>query len=65
MMQQLVQLLGYGLNDQTFDSLQGQRFFFVRCVFLWWWPWRLLSCMMVTPCSLVMCEYSVYLLLCL
>ena len=32
MMQQLVQLLGFGLNDQTFDSLQGQRFFFVRCV---------------------------------
>jgi hypothetical protein len=30
-MQLLVQLLGYGLNHQTFDSLQGQRFFFVRC----------------------------------
>jgi hypothetical protein len=29
-MQLLVRLLGYGLNDQTFDSLQGQ-IFLVRC----------------------------------
>jgi hypothetical protein len=33
--------------------------------FLWWWLWRLLSCTMVIPCSLVMCEYSVSLILCL
>jgi hypothetical protein len=32
--------------------------FLCEVCFLWWWPWRLLSCTVVTPCSLVMCEYS-------
>jgi len=45
--------------------LAGAEIFLCEVCFLWWWPWRLLSCVMVTPCSLLMCEYSMSLLLCL
>ena len=47
--------------------LAGTEIFLCEVCFLWWWPWRLLSCMMVTPCSqcvntmclfYFVCEYS-------